>query len=113
MGIFALDPEKRSPQMQSTPPVIAPRTDEEVRQLLQLLPRYRVLLYNDDYNAMDYVVVVLLRTIPSLTEEAAVRVMLDAHLHGVAEVIICLKELAEHYCGGLEQRGLTSTIEPV
>ena len=113
MRTFATHPGKRSPQMQGTPPVIAPRTDEEVRQLLQLLPRYRVLLYNDDYNAMDYVVVVLLRTVPSLTEEVAVRIMLDAHLHGVAEVIICLKEQAEHYREGLEQRGLTSTIEPV
>ncbi len=90
-----------------------PRTDEEVLQLLQLLPRYRVLLHNDDVNTMDHVVVALLRTIPALSYESAISIMLEAHNSGHAEVIICLKELAEHYCERLRQFSLTSSIEPV
>ena len=90
----------------------APRTDEEVRQILRLLPRYRVLLYNDDIHAMDEVVLALLRVIPALGPEGAMRVMLEAHTHGSAEVIICPKEQAEHYRERLESFGLTSTIEP-
>jgi ATP-dependent Clp protease adaptor protein ClpS len=89
-----------------------PRTDESVRQALLLLPRYRVLLYNDDYNSMDHVVVALVRTVPQLGVEGAVRVMLDAHTHGQATVIVCPKETAEFYRERLEQHGLTSTIEP-
>jgi ATP-dependent Clp protease adaptor protein ClpS len=89
-----------------------PRTDEEVLQLLRLLPRYRVLLHNDDVNTMDHVVLALIRTIPALSYESAVSIMLEAHNSGFAEVIICLKELAEHYCERLRRYTLTSTIEP-
>ena len=89
-----------------------PRTDEEVLQLLKLLPRYRVLLHNDDENTMDHVVLALTRTIPALSYESAVSIMLEAHNSGLAEVIICLKELAEHYCECLRRYTLISTIEP-
>jgi ATP-dependent Clp protease adaptor protein ClpS len=89
-----------------------PRTDEDVRVALRQLPRYRVLLHNDEVNSMDRVVSVLLRVVARLTVEDAVRVMLEAHLNGVAEVTICPKETAEFYRDGLERNGLTSTIEP-
>lgn len=90
----------------------APRTEDEVRQILRLLPRYRVLLFNDDHNAMDDVVLALVRTIAGMEMEQAVRIMLEAHTTGCAQVIICLKEVAEHYRESLESYGLTSTIEP-
>ncbi|HEV2239091.1 MAG TPA: ATP-dependent Clp protease adapter ClpS [Ktedonobacterales bacterium] len=91
---------------------VRPRTDEDVRRALRQLPRYRVLLHNDDVNAMDHVVFVLIHTIPQLSADHAVHVMLQAHLTGVAEVVICPKETAEFYRDRLEQQGLTSTIEP-
>jgi ATP-dependent Clp protease adaptor protein ClpS len=90
----------------------APRTDEEVLQLLRLLPRYRVLLHNDEVNSMDHVVLALLRTVPALSHENAVRIMLEAHNTGCAEVIVCPRELAEHYCERLRHHALASTIEP-
>ncbi|HEX6798177.1 MAG TPA: ATP-dependent Clp protease adaptor ClpS [Ktedonobacterales bacterium] len=89
-----------------------PRTDEEVRQILRLLPRYRVVLHNDDVHSMDEVVLALLRVVPSLGPQGAMRVMLEAHTRGSAEVIVCPKEQAEHYRERLEGFGLTSTIEP-
>jgi ATP-dependent Clp protease adaptor protein ClpS len=92
---------------------VRPRTDEDVRRALRQLPRYRVLLHNDDVNAMDHVVFVLIHTIPRLSTNEAVRVMLEAHLIGFAEVVICPKETAEFYRDGLARHGLTSTIEPV
>lgn len=94
-------------------PGIAPRTDEEVRACLRLLPRYRVMLHNDDVNSMDYVVLVLLRTVPSLSNSDAIQIMLEAHREGCAQVVLCPKETAEFYREQLEQRALTSTIEPV
>ena len=89
------------------------RTDEEVRELLRLLPRYRVVLHNDDVHAMDEVVIALVRTVPTLSIEAATAIMFEAHNTGRAQVIVCPREPAEYYRERLEHFTLTSTIEPV
>jgi ATP-dependent Clp protease adaptor protein ClpS len=78
----------------------------------QLAPRYRVLLHNDDYNPMEYVVQVLMQTVPSITQPQAVSIMMEAHTNGMALVIICAQEHAEFYCETLNNHGLSSTIEP-
>lgn len=75
-------------------------------------PRYRVLLHNDDFNSMEYVVESLLKVVPSLSTPQAVNVMMQAHVSGVGVVIICALEPAEFYCEGLKGKGLTSSIEP-
>ncbi|MBD2299063.1 ATP-dependent Clp protease adapter ClpS [Nostoc sp. FACHB-87] len=78
----------------------------------KLAPRYRVLLHNDDYNSMEYVVQVLLTTIPGLTQPQAVSIMMEAHTNGLALVITCALEHAEFYCETLKNHGLSSSIEP-
>ncbi|NJL89985.1 MAG: ATP-dependent Clp protease adapter ClpS [Coleofasciculaceae cyanobacterium SM2_1_6] len=78
----------------------------------RLAPRYRVLLHNDDFNPMEYVVRVLLETVSSLTQPQAVNIMMEAHHSGVALVITCAQEHAEFYAETLNNHGLTSTIEP-
>jgi ATP-dependent Clp protease adaptor protein ClpS len=75
-------------------------------------PRYRVLLHNDDYNSMEYVVQVLVKTVTSLTIPQAVSIMMQAHNNGTALVITCAQEHAEFYSETLQAHGLTSTIEP-
>lgn len=75
-------------------------------------PRYRVLLHNDDFNSMEYVVKVLLTTVASLTQPQAVSIMMEAHHSGIALVITCAQEHAEFYSETLNNHGLTSTIEP-
>jgi len=75
-------------------------------------PRYRVLLHNDPVNSMEYVVVTLRQVVPSLSEQDAIAVMLEAHNTGVGLVIVCDLEPAEFYCETLKAKGLTSTIEP-
>lgn len=64
----------------------------------KLAPRYRVLLHNDDFNPMEYVVQVLLTTVPNLTQPQAVSIMMEAHNSGIALVIACAQEHAEFYC---------------
>ena len=76
-----------------------------------ILPPYKVLLHNDDHNSMDHVVRSLLRSIPGLGTAGATRIMLEAHLSGVALVTTCPLELAELYRDRLESCGLTATIE--
>ncbi|MBD2251395.1 ATP-dependent Clp protease adapter ClpS [Nostoc parmelioides] len=78
----------------------------------KLAPRYRVLLHNDDHNSMEYVVQVLITTVPSLTQPQAVSIMMEAHTNGLALVITCAQEHAEFYCETLKNHGLSSTIEP-
>ncbi|NJK65769.1 MAG: ATP-dependent Clp protease adapter ClpS [Microcoleus sp. CSU_2_2] len=78
----------------------------------KLAPRYRVLLHNDDFNPMEYVVQTLMQTVPSLTQPQAVNIMMEAHTNGLGLVITCALEHAEFYCETLNNHGLTSTIEP-
>jgi ATP-dependent Clp protease adaptor protein ClpS len=75
-------------------------------------PRYRVLLHNDDFNTMEYVVQTLIQTIAGMTQPQAVNIMMEAHTNGTALVITCTLEHAEFYCETLNSHGLTSTIEP-
>ena len=87
-------------------------TIERRSTIRKLAPRYRVLLHNDDFNSMEYVVETLVKTVPSLTIPQAVDIMMQAHTAGVALVITCALEHAEFYCESLQAHGLTSTIEP-
>lgn len=87
-------------------------TIEQKSTVRKLAPRYRVLLHNDDFNSMEYVVQVLMTTVPSVTQPQAVSIMMEAHTNGTALVITCAQEHAEFYCETLKNHGLTSTIEP-
>lgn len=93
-------------------PVSQVQPEELTRLRAKLLPPYKVVLFNDDYNEMDYVVAVLLRLIQHLTPPAAIDIMLTAHLTGSAVVVVCPKERAEYYQERLLGYGLTATIEP-
>jgi ATP-dependent Clp protease adaptor protein ClpS len=75
-------------------------------------PRYKVLLHNDPVNTMDHVVMTLRQVVPSLSEQDAIAVMLEAHNTGLGLVIVCDLEPAEFYCETLKQKGLTSSLEP-
>ena len=95
-----------------TRPVSQANPEELMRLRAKLLPPYKVVLFNDDYNQMEYVVMVLLHLINHLTQPEAEEIMLKAHLTGSAVVIVCPKESAEYYQERLSGYGLTATIEP-
>ena len=86
--------------------------DKEVQRVRKPSPRYRVLLHNDPVNSMEYVVSTLRQVVPSLSEQDAIAVMLEAHNTGMGLVIVCDIEPAEFYCESLKGKGLSSTIEP-
>ena len=86
-------------------------TIEKPSTIRKHAPRYRVLLHNDDYNAMEYVVQTLITTVPSLSQPQAVSIMMEAHTNGFALVITCAQEHAEFYSETLKTHGLSSTIE--
>ncbi len=85
--------------------------DREVDRVRKTSPRYKVLLHNDPVNTMDYVAETLRNVVPQLSEQDAIKIMLDAHNKGVGLVIVCDLEPAEFYSESLKSKGLTSTIE--
>ncbi len=87
-------------------------TIQKPSTIRKIAPRYRVLLHNDDFNSMEFVVQVLMQTVSSITQPQAVSIMMEAHSSGIALVITCAQEHAEFYCETMKNHGLQSTIEP-
>lgn len=100
------------PNDQLTLPRLQIKPERQERQLTKLLPPYKVILFDDDVNEMNYVVFALLHVVNNLSTEEASQIMLTAHLTGSAVVVVCPKELAEHYQERLLGYGLVATIEP-
>jgi ATP-dependent Clp protease adaptor protein ClpS len=67
-------------------------TEEKPR--LKKPPLYKVLLHNDDYTTMDFVVFVL-RTVFQRSEADAIRVMMHVHNQGVGIAGVYTYEIAE------------------
>ncbi|KAF5179457.1 Atp-dependent clp protease adapter protein clps [Thalictrum thalictroides] len=84
----------------------------DVRKSRKMSPPYRVMLHNDNYNKREYVVQVLMKVIPGMTVDNAVNIMQEAHINGLAVVIICAQADAEEHCTQLRGNGLLSSIEP-
>jgi len=91
---------------------VSVETIQKPSTVRKLAPRYKVLLHNDDFNPMEYVVRVLLETVSSLTQPQAVSIMMETHQNGIGLVITCAQEHAEFYSETLNNHGLMSTIEP-
>ena len=84
---------------------------ESLRRTLNArLPRYAVILHNDDYHSMDYVVEALVKSVPDLTVESAISIMFEAHNTGSAVVIVCVLEQAELYKERIQGYGLGVSI---
>jgi ATP-dependent Clp protease adaptor protein ClpS len=72
------------------PDLAEPQTSQETR----LVPRFRVLIHNDDVTPMDFVVHVLMQIFRCTLEDAQ-RIMLEAHHQQIALVCILPLEEAE------------------
>ena len=89
------------PDKRSTPPgKQPPGTDKELGVATKAKPKtkkpsmYRVLLLNDDYTPMDFVVEVLMRFF-SMNLEKATQVMLHVHTRGRGVCGVFTREIAE------------------
>lgn len=68
--------------------------DAEIREKPQMPPLYRVLLHNDDYTTMEFVVEIL-RYVFNKSLEAATTIMLNVHQRGVGVCGVFPYEIAE------------------
>lgn len=75
------------------------------------LPQWKVLLHNDDKNAVDFVIVTIVELTPLNKQEAELRTK-EADQTGVALLLTTHKEKAELYEEQFQSKGLTVTIEP-
>ncbi|MFV9998168.1 MAG: ATP-dependent Clp protease adapter ClpS [Arsenophonus endosymbiont of Dermacentor nuttalli] len=70
------------------------RLKEQVESILQPPSMYQVILNNDDYTPMDFVVQVLKKYF-SFDEKQATQIMLDVHFHGKGSCGVYTAEVAE------------------
>lgn len=79
-------------------PTFDPQHDEEVlterKQKLQKPPLYKVLLHNDDFTTMDFVVFILVQVFHK-PEAEALQIMLAVHQQGVGVAGVYTYEVAE------------------
>ncbi|MCX7087889.1 MAG: ATP-dependent Clp protease adapter ClpS [Methylococcales bacterium] len=67
---------------------------QEATPKLKKPPLYRVMLLNDDFTPMDFVVEILMSFF-NMSEEKATRVMLQVHTEGVGVCGVFSKDVAE------------------
>ena len=73
-------------------------------------PKYNVVLHNDDVNDMYYVVFMLNKVL-GMSAETAHTHMIEAHETGRSILITCELEHAEFYKQGLNDGGITASIQ--
>jgi ATP-dependent Clp protease adaptor protein ClpS len=96
----------------SPPTATQTHTRRTTRLKPGMLPPWKVVLHNDQFNGMEEVVVIIKMLTP-LSEQAAVRRMLEAHARGRSMILTTHRERAELYRSQFNRRGLTVTIAPV
>ncbi|HEV7240220.1 MAG TPA: ATP-dependent Clp protease adaptor ClpS [Thermoanaerobaculia bacterium] len=80
--------------------MLPPNTDfeeaavAETRDKVEEPPLFKVLLHNDDFTTMEFVVWVL-ESVFNMPEEQAMQVMLNVHLRGIGVAGIYTYEIAE------------------
>jgi len=79
-----------SPRTPELDDEVASETEEEVTEP----PLYRVLLHNDDYTTMEFVVEVLIFVFNKSVEQAT-QIMLNVHHNGIGVCGVFLYDIAE------------------
>jgi ATP-dependent Clp protease adaptor protein ClpS len=74
--------------------IVHEKVESSDREALQEPPKYKVLLHNDDYTTMDFVVMILQTVFQRNTEEAT-RIMLNVHHQGIGVAGVYTREIAE------------------
>lgn len=91
--------------------------DTDVSDREEEIPLYKVVLHNDDYTTMDFVVEILLEIFKK-SEDEAVSIMLHVHHNGYGICGLYPHEIAETKVSAVHRRAkeagfpLLATVEP-
>lgn len=91
--------------------VQAPPKRKPARPKRRQLPPFKLVLHNDKVNAMDDVVLSIVKITP-LNPAQAIRKMLEAHSSGTAVLLVTYKERGELYVQQFASLKITTTLEP-
>jgi ATP-dependent Clp protease adaptor protein ClpS len=97
-----------APDMPKVTTQTAPKTKPPKRKPL---PRFKLILHNDDFNLVDDVVRIVVKLVGLTLQEARERTK-EADRTGVALLLVTHKERAELYQEQFRSMRLTTTIEP-
>ena len=75
-------------------PQLSEKTDSNVFEKNQEPPMFKVILHNDDYTTMDFVVEVLMYVFNKSTEDA-IRIMMNVHQKGQGLCGVYTHDIAE------------------
>ena len=75
-------------------PIVIDREKEKEKQKVKPPPKYKVVMLNDDFTQMDFVVLVLQRYFQKGLDEATL-IMLDVHSKGKGVAGVYSKDIAE------------------
>ncbi len=79
-----------------------PKTTHDVKDEARVPRRYKVVLLNDDYTTMEFVVHVLQMVFRKKSEEAAT-IMLMVHRQGMGVAGVYVRDIAEMKCLAVHQ----------
>lgn len=83
--------------------------DPEV--LRRLLPPFKVVVHNNEYNTFEEVIHILVRAVPGMTQERAAELANEIHATGAAVAYVGPKERAEAVAGVIRTIGIKVTVE--
>lgn len=91
--------------------------EDDTKTALKIPRKYKVVLLNDDYTPMDFVIEVLMRFF-HLKEDVAVQIMLQVHVQGKGVCGVFTRDIAEtkvslvNEYARINQHPLLSGMEP-
>ena len=101
-----------------TKPGIAVSPDVEKDQgfdadfLTKRFPPHKVVVHDNDFTPMDWVVKIFMKAVPGMSQERAYALMMEVHETGSAVPFVGAKEPAEHVAAIIRTIGIKVTVEP-
>ena len=93
-------------------PEIERGQDFDADFLTRRFPPHKVVVHDNDYTPMDWVVKIFMKAVPGMTEERAYQLMMEVHTTGSAVPFVGPKEPAEHVAAIIRTIGIKVTVEP-